>query len=340
LWDAATKLKSLEKSKKNGLGTEKECLRIRKHAIILLLPYTSVEKVDALLKKTNFESACTYAWKAASVFAQHAAEDQLSTLEGFYADMTHAMNQSLAVNPLVPMGYVEFIAYKSLHLPPSITQLSELNIEFGDGADIGTGDYGSVLNFIKLIVHCKSRIDFLAAGEAKGNKFGGNSSLEKSILKMFNRHFQNNTNDVRPEVANKIFKLLCCLSLQKTLFDALKTSATTLITMEKELLLGAELLVCIGAVGMYILEVSSEKAPLILDMVCECFIRPLSIYEKLNDEFQNEGRQVSSLKYMSLADDICEQYYATLERLSQTKGGLSSASVEKGAKVKNFENIC
>ena len=148
--------------------------------------------------------------------------------------------------------------------------------------------------------------------------------------------FRHRENGVTVEVANKIFKLLCSLSLQKSLFTASKGSSLVLTVTEKELYLGARLLQCIGTVGMFLLDAFPETASQILDMVIECFIRPLSVYEKLSGAFQTEGNHSSSLRYISLSDEVCEKYYETLTRLSQRKRILTAATIEKGAKVKSL----
>ena len=159
LWDAASKLKSIHRSEEAyDFCTENECLEIRNHAILCLLPVTSIAKVNVLVRKSSFENACTYAWKAASVFAQQASKDQMSVVEGFYNNINPVIEQMINVDSTVPMGYVEYVAYKSLHLPSSTTRLNEISCECDSSADIVTGDYRVVLNVIELIVQCKSRI--------------------------------------------------------------------------------------------------------------------------------------------------------------------------------------
>jgi hypothetical protein len=84
---------------------------------------------------------------------------------------------------------------------------------------------------------------------------------------------------------------------------------------------------------MFLVDASPETSSQILDMVTECFIRPLSIYEKLSSAFQTEGNHSSSFGYISLADEVCENYYETLTELSERKRILTVAAIEKGAKV-------
>jgi hypothetical protein len=335
LWDTASKLKSIHRSEDTKyFCTEKECFEIRKHAILHLLPITFIAKLDAVVMKSSFENACTYAWKAASVFAQQASEDQTSVLEGFYNDITPVLEQMITYDSKVPMGYVEYVAYKSLHLPSSTIRLNEISCECNSRVDISSGDYRIVLNVIELIVLCKSRIELVATSKSSNVNYMGTIPLEMAILQSFNSQFLHRENGVTVEVANRIFKLLCSLSLQKTLFTASKGTSSALTSTERQLHLGAELLHCISTVGMFLVDASPETSSQILDMVTECFIRPLSIYEKLSSAFQSEGNNSSSFGYISLADEVCENYYETLTRLSQRKRILTAAAVEKGAKVR------
>ena len=307
LWDAASTLKSSSNSStKNIRRVERDCLELRKQAILRLLATTGISKLDLLIRKASFESGCTYAWKAASVFSQHLSPESDDTdkflLANFYEDLDAAFSTLTDLDPIVPLGFVEYRMYKSLHLE-LISSFIEVTPDFDRIDDIkegevSNGNYRILLQIVSVGISSKMRINSylnkncqhrsLTEINESATPFTSMSVLERMINE-FNWQVILRMDEIPNDSMNRILKALCNIALHKTLFLALKhidqdkaTSLSVSNQLETDLLVVATILSeYIGPLISAYLNHNPQKVSQLSDLMMECFLRPLSLYEQL-----------------------------------------------------------
>ena len=304
LWDAASARKlPLASSSKTSRKIEMDCLELRKRAILHLLTSTGNSKLDLLIRKTSLESGCLYAWKAASVFVQQMSSESdrdKSVLCRYYEDTDAAFADLNNSNPHIPMGFVEYSIHRSLHLE-SISSLCDKTCDF-DQTDIRedeilNGNYRILLHLLNYGMRSKIRIqDYLNGIESSSSRTirTPNSvdsmpeDLEK-IIHEFNWQVVHRMDEIHSDSMNRILKALCNLSLHKTLFLTMKvansnnsSSNRIFDELERELLVIATILAeCVGPLVSAYLNLNPQKVTQLADLMMECFLRPLSLYEQL-----------------------------------------------------------
>jgi hypothetical protein len=333
LWDAASTLKSTSNSAPSvSRRVELDCLGLRKRAILHLLASTGTSKLDLLIRRTSFESGCNYAWKAASVFAKNLSSDFAtgeSLLTRFYEDLGSAFARMILLDPKAPLGFVEYKAHRALHME-SITSFSAATSapnldDFGIEEDeILNGNYRVLLHLLDLGNQCKMKIRaFTSSGhhqvfsvENKSETSNWMPFFEKTVL-AFREQVIHRMDRIPSDVSNRILKVLCNLSLHKTLFLALKffdaegSSSTSILELEIELLTAATILTeCLGPLISVFLNQSPNKAPQLIDLMMECFLRPLSLYEQLCAPHVNtkeSGRVLDFEGYLESSMKVCKR---------------------------------
>jgi hypothetical protein len=337
LWDAASNLKTDNPDHStSSINTEVTCLELRKHAILFLLPKTSVPKINKLLHNSYFESACTYAWKAAAVFHQKSkAASTNSELLGFYKDVEAKLQSFLQVEAVLPMEYVEYFAYKALHTERGSNAPPLLELE--DDETVSSG-VRILINTIQMGAWCKATIEINKNGRATRNQRDDDNDCDFDVISplislpiAFRKKFLDAA--FSEETLRRIFKIFGILSIQKSLFGALQGEPAAFLSISTALHAGALFLECMGLVGMALLKTSPTEASQLLDMVCECHIRPISVYEKLSIAFESNGNCESSSIYISLSDEMCVGYHDTVLMLSAMIPEFPPVFLEKAAKV-------
>jgi hypothetical protein len=338
LWDAASQLKT------NSDGTkdmEVERLELRKTAIELLLPNTSVHNVDNLIRKSILDVACTYAWKAATVFAQNCSKGTSTNaghekhLSLFYRNMDSSLEKFVSADQPIPLGFVEFIANKYLQVPSESlgnimsSELIDHRVSKGQET-ILSGDYRILLLTMLLGIFVKGRVEFHKAGESLSLVGDGERLLNcaKPVMRDFNEHITQQLDVLPPEIRNRIFKVMTSLMIQKTLYTALKQTAEDLSNMESTLVLGTKLLTdCLGPFAVCFSKFCTEKSHQIYDLIVECYIRPIGVFEQLSKQ-----ESLNSAEFLTLSDVACQKLYEIL-----TEEKVSVQCVEKAAKVRDSE---
>ena len=350
LWDAASTLKSSSSkysttTNSQILQVEKDCLELRKQAILHLLASTGVLKLDLQIRKTSFESGCTYAWKAASVFSQYLTTSDSNftgsnlLLSTFYEDLDSLFARLISMNPVVPLGFVEYRMHRSLHIMGSSPSLSEARINpclssapgFGETSinedEISNGNYRVLLQILDLGICSKTRIQ---EGSIKSSQqqvlSDENESHETStpipfldkLIPMFNRQVIHRIDKLPSDVTNRILKVLCNLSLHKTLFLAMKhhdsddKSPLSSSLIHTELLVAATILTeCLGPLVSAFLNQNPQKAAQLVDLMMECFLRPLSLYEQLivthYSNTKGDGRLPNVARHLESSMNVCKR---------------------------------
>jgi hypothetical protein len=352
LWDCAAKLQEFYREAKLGKFTEEDCLEIRKQAILLLLAETSAEKVDMMTRKAYLESACTYAWKAATVFAQYSSKKSTTlknkwisehALSSFYKEVDEIIQRLSAIDQAVPLGYVEYFAYKSLHTTPVPTRPSfaELSLKQEKPTSMLEENCQILLDLLKLAVFSKSKIDsVINLCESDGHYSSEQSPLENStlesthcLIESFHCQYTQRLPQISPQTRSRIFKIFSSLSLPNVLFVASKEQPSKMEKMKFELQVAAEILICIGNFAISWMKASPEKSTQLIEMVTECHTRPLSVYEKLNIALKDQGREEDAQKYLKLADLACASLCEIVTKLFSEMGTQLVQAMEKVAKV-------
>jgi hypothetical protein len=348
LWDAALNLKS-GKSSKTTASTQNTaasmCLELRKNAILLLLPLTSFPKVNNMLRKAFLECACTYSWKAATVFYQHGGKSLENELTVFYEEVDAKIHGFLGLEVTVPLEYCEYFAFKAFHTklssprPCRPLSVSCLSLEPANAAHVST-DYRLVLDILQMATWCMSKMDYILHGEepskmAQQDKYSASEVIchTKSLTREFNKRHLEAPSPTSHDVLKRIYKIWGMLAIQKTLFEATKSTATSLLSISSELHVGAVLLELMGNVGIALLLDSPEKLSQSWDIILECHIRPISVYEKLSFSFESEGDHESSRSYILQSDDICAKLHDMIWMLIEKNEEVPVALLEKAAKV-------
>jgi hypothetical protein len=350
LWDTASKLKAEEstqskKSSDTGLNLENVCLSLRKHAILLLLPQINASKIDLLVRKTSLASCCTHAWKAASVFCQQDKTDSSKrVITAFYEDIDVRIRSFLDMSSSIPLEYMEYFAYHSLHtqLYNALPCLQAL-FEGAAANDIAREevDIRTVLSVLKFALCCKARIDFVMNGGSTTGLWGDDKrkreavvDLLQSQLVVFDNLWTQTVKESSLDAMKRIFKVFSGLSMQKTLFAVVKGESATTTALATELEIASRILGSLGNLGVHLIESDPDKVPQLLDLTFEFYIRPLSVCEKVSEAFAAEGCNESAIKFANVADHMTATFYDTIVRLHQELSVVTHSKLEKAAKVR------
>jgi hypothetical protein len=334
VWDAATQLKSA--SEDETIGMEIECLQLRKVAIELLLPTTSVVHVDKLIRTYLFESACTYAWKAATVFFQCSSQSSpissasKSEIAKFYKDLDSTFQKDLIGNYAIPLGFVEYVAYQSLHVQFVFGGLISADFIEGDGIasqkTMLEGDYRVLLRTLILGILVRQTIEFDEVSTSQILVGNGERHLDcmEQVTRDFNEQITKNWGKFTPDIRSRIFKVMASLSLQKTLFMVLKMSKEKLSFIKPTVVVGTKILIdCLGPFAVGCSRISKDKSDHLFDLIVECYIRPIAVFRHLrNYEF------LDPLTYKTMVGAACRELYIII-----LDGNFFIKCIEKAAKV-------
>ncbi|KAG7337862.1 peptidase C50 family protein [Nitzschia inconspicua] len=337
-WDTASKLRS----RQNGIfvtpkTVEETCLELRKHAILFLLPATSVQKINRVLRTSSLVHSYTYAWKAATVYHQNAElKSSNQQLTSYYNDLDTKFQYFLMLDADIPLECVEYFAYKSVHVASTIST-PQISSKALDKSSLSP-DFQGLLDIVQITAWCGSRIGNLSNAQRKSQKSDGDSLLHfdvigtiKYCISTFLSYF--NEMSLSNDAIKRIHKIFGILTIQKVLFSALKEDSTVLLLISTELHVCAMFLECMGSIGLSLLANSSTNPSQLFDMIVECYVRPISVYEKLSAAFESAKDIQSSKEYMSLSDEICIKYHDTVLLLSEKRTDFPSTLVENAAKM-------
>ncbi len=335
LWEAASLRKSPSKTISAVRNRECDCLELRKQAILHLLTTTGIAKVDSLIRKFYFESGCSYAWKAASVFVQQISKSDIdkSLLSKFFKELDGAFDHLIACDPQVPLEFIEYEMHKSLH-SGSVSSILATTFDFDHASiqedEILNGNFRILLQIVNIAILSKGRIEAYLDNTRQQKPSIDKTDHEMSIDPMpaletiiyeFNWQVIHRMDEISNDCMNRILKLFCNLSLHKAMFLALKhieagesSSIDIFNQVESDLVVVATILTeCLGPLISAFLNHNPQKVTQLADVMMECFLRPLSLYEQLyvaHSEHQESERvyfesSVNVAKYVTeiLADD-------------------------------------
>lgn len=324
LWDAA----SLIKNAKYGYHHNKideYSLQLRMHAILMLLPDT---KEGSAAVEVNVENACTYAWKAASVYVQTRQSSSFtvaadSALSEYHRQIGTALNrvQALAHGKALPFAYVEYSTYQMLHTgiysPNIMTLLEKERIN-----ELSVNQIVLGISLLAVLVNQ----DF---NTKKTRVWGSWEQLVEAFELQVIPYISKEDNR---EQRIRSFKLLTMLSLHRSVYLAQKEEPW--IQHEKSLHIACTVLIkCIGPLALVTATKAIEATKTIqaIDMAVECYTRSLSVLEKLAmNYFETDDKE--NFKAISHFSDKTMQHVCHY-LLNNSEDKVSMHSIEKCAKV-------
>jgi hypothetical protein len=110
-----------------------------------------------------------------------------------------------------------------------------------------------------------------------------------------------------------------------------------MLSISSELHVGAILLELIGNIGIVLLLNAHDKASQSLDMILECHIRPISLYEILSVSYESEGDHESARAYISQSDGMLAKCHDIICILIEKIEDVPVKLLEKAAKVRYSE---
>lgn len=347
LWDLASHLKTMQDSVASDF--EAECLSLRKDAILMLLLDTSAPEITKAIRRVSFESACTYAWKAAGVFSQQTSRmpsvDSSSPLLDFYGDIDPAVETIFSIDSSFPLSFVEYRAYRILHspddapwrsIPDGSRSISKKKTGQRKASD---GNYKIVHDIVSLGAHYKRMIENGLADETADDFFDGKIGKGDVLLSVqslfldFEHQVTQQMDKLPFEVHGRIFKTFCLLGLEKVLYKVVKQGADVR-ALKTSLRVTAKLLAdCIGGYSVALLKIQpgEEKEKQFVDLLMECFVRPVACFDLLAFQSIEDIDCIAGTptEYLSLSNQYCQRLYDLC-----ISGTVPPSCFEKAAKVR------
>jgi hypothetical protein len=317
LWDTASLLKT---SKYKHADLNQCCLELRMQAVLMLLPQTNERST---VVEVNLENACNYAWKAATVFAQSQSSLAFpvsldnNPLADYHQQIGTAMDPIVSRAEELPLSYVEYSTYRLLHT----AILSPVSIE--------TVDQWSPRQIVMAI----SLLGVLLRQDLEGTSTNHNEILNswEQLMLAFDKKVISRVSTLKSDECVRYFNLLSMVSLHRFVFLALKQQSW--IERENSLhIAGVWLTKCLGPFALALLQNGGDALdiPQTYDMAIECYIRPLSVFEKLCKHYVENKDTDGSLFYSSTSDDSIQELY---HHLNEAKIDPPIPCLEKYAKV-------
>ncbi|CAJ1949867.1 unnamed protein product [Cylindrotheca closterium] len=313
-------------------------LNTRMYATLLLLPLTNDQNKIA---QANFNGACSYAWKAASVYAQSMTSatfpvEPRSPLSAYHEQIGKVLDCTVlkVPNTRIPLNYVEYSAYRILHtciLPP--TEL------LNQGRNKGSF-FHCFLNVIVLAVMVRNRLEGI--GERVENE--DLLTFCEDTIRDFEMTFVGEVNNLNPEEFSRSAKLLTMVSLHRSIFIA--TRRENGAGDEKSLhLAGIILTKCIAPYLSLLMNVvpESSSSQQLFETIIECYIRPLSAFEKLSNHYIHEEDYESGTYFANLCDEAIEELHRFVSKAQSKRSAVlakcaKSISIIGRQRVENSSN--
>lgn len=299
LWDLASLLKKSKCYGRNDI--DRWCLELRMQAVLMLLPQTD-DRIAG--DEVSMESACSYAWKAATVFAQSQSALTLPASQGPLADYHRKIG--VAMDPIVsrleelPVSYVEYATYRQLHTgarPPVSCDPKENEYSLRK----------AVLAIALLGVQLRQNLE-------SNLTCGGEVLISyQEEIQAFNENVISRAPTLESVECSRYFKLLSMISLHRTVFLATKHQAW--IGNERSLhLAGVWLLKCLGPFAFAFLHKGGDGLDIhqAYDIAVECYIRPLSLYEKLTAHYVAQKEASASSLYSTICLESIQELHRAL----------------------------
>jgi hypothetical protein len=356
LWDAASKLKSAAKLYSTN-QLEEYCLELRMHAILLLLPETeeSSQCNQLLHESSHFESACSSAWKAASVYAQQVSLSPFPVpsdhpLVDFHtqvgAKLTRLQQHSEISS--FPLSYVEYCSYRALHCRQgpvgAHTSCSEKHCWLVDELPSSFEEHADADSLVGQVVIAAMLLGIdvrqnLEADSCQGFSFCDSCTDISEYLDRLIRQFDSNVIQQLPSLSsdtrNRLFKLLSMLSLNRTIFVTLKNQSWKERSDTMDLQIATTILTkCIGPFTRAMMtqeHIDATKLSQLYDSTIECYIRPLSAFEKLSEHYQLADPDASNY-FLDLSNQVLQELCQILLCDDETIDPPPTACLEKCAK--------
>jgi hypothetical protein len=351
LWDVASTIKTNHDEStlitSDEAYIDAECLSLRKDAISMLLLDTFVPEMERALRKTTFESACTYAWKAAGVYSQSAPKrpNVAANLKRFYDDIDGVIEKIAFSSDLVPLSFVEYKAYKATHVPGetrSESMTNRVRSRSSSQRQLNDGNFQIILDLVKLCSCLNRRIstpsDENLSEEKNTTTLNEDNIVDstESLIRRFHNQVTRQVNEVSMDVHNQIFKIFGILGLEKVLYNVVKEE-TDIRLLELELKCSAKILVdCIAAYSAALMKAHPDQTKKRFDQMIECFIRSIGALDRC--AFQRMDDAFFSSECMELSNEYCNHLHEMMSpKLSRSVEEIPLQCQEKAAKVRHID---
>eukprot|EP00980_Cylindrotheca_fusiformis_P023477 scaffold10507_cov128-Cylindrotheca_fusiformis.AAC.10 len=323
LWDIASILKTAKNHKHADL--DQWCLELRLQAILMLIPHTKDRVLDV---DCNLQCACSYAWKAATVFAQSqsitAFPVQLGVLVKFHQRIGAAIDVVMSRAEEMPLSFVEYATYRMLHTG----DFPSSSCYFANTSSLHQALLAVTLLGVRLR-HCLE-----GSCSCQDNYL---DSCEDTML-AFNRQVVPRIPESELRESVRYFKLLSTISLHRSVFSAVKQQDW--LKQESHLrVAGVWLTTCLGPLVFALLDKDHCEDGLDIsqayDMAVESYIRPLSLFEKMSAHYFRQEGETSST-YSAISHKSMQDLYGAL---TTTKIEPPRLCLEKCAKMSAVETF-
>ena len=346
IWDMAATKKTTHHSngEKKATSVDADCLLLRKDAILMLLVDTSVSQVERIQRKSVFDNACTYAWKATGVYHQSTFNnpDATSYLKMFYDEIDPVFDRFASDRDNIPIQYAEYKAYKSQHIViehPSDFSVPKILLQDGHGqSEVKDGNFHLMIEFIALCTFLIRRIRNPTCNKsselAEGAEIISDTILHATncFIKTFQHEVIEQFSALSVDVHNQIFKLFGIIGLEKVLHHAVKRE-TDLACLEYELRSSSRILVdCVAVYMMKLLSSDNDETKMRCDHLIECFMRPIAALDCCTYQRLENDPSFLSTECLKLSDSYCRRLFEMMKSSNHVHG-FPRTCEEKVAKV-------
>eukprot|EP00934_Nitzschia_sp_Nitz4_P004977 Nitzschia sp. Nitz4//scaffold71_size96697//60675//66779//NITZ4_004701-RA/size96697-processed-gene-0.45-mRNA-1//-1//CDS//3329557265//4967//frame0 len=282
LWETASKMRDSRSTSRQTTELEATCLNLRCCAIEFLLPH---EESDHILSEAHWETACTYAWKAATVFVQQteATERPVESMEvqKFYDRLRSRFLKTRPVSMVsLSMSWLEFCVYQGIHCAVSPTRTSHPGLPWWQ-LDVDSDDDETIL--LSFFLLCAKTNHELSTGGSSDVSQGDFPDMEyvSQLIQAMNGYIHENWIQQVSDAQTRLFKLVSMFTLHRSIFQALKESDAT---CSPWLSVASMLLYhCVAPITVHISQSSAgtPKAASLYESTVECYIRPLAAFQRL-----------------------------------------------------------
>jgi hypothetical protein len=347
LWDAAS---SIAQSKEDAQA----CLSLRGNAVAaLLLGDTGSQlpsRLRSALMKKHFESACTYAWKAAVSYFQLVTPSTSAPcpdpLRRYHEEIGRLLDAFADEDCL---AYTEYCAYRAFHVGLTssyactsdrcLFALIPLKYPHLDcGSDMAMSGNQVFLATFFLSVYVRDRLQKIdeLAGDDTPVGFVRNAQV---IMARMRSAIVENNDPAAVSSRLRYFSMLSMISLYRIVFDLVERDSLPLYGSVPAIVqLAADILVgCVGPLGRAVIanskSMDESRVLQTWTSLVECFIRGISAFEMLSSKLSTEN---NSANYLERANSTINDLADTLDR-KRDRLKAPRDTAENAAKVRSSE---
>jgi hypothetical protein len=273
-------------------------LDLRKQAILAFLlssPHAKISlKMQRAVKENHLEGACTYACKASLAYRQHLPNDKRDDepLNLFHKHVGAVLD---AHAPTGSLGYIEYAAYRALHVSHENDEKSQCqskNCVFGQLAfpflhencfsssfsphpNAEAGE--AVLAVLFLVLRAQKELD-ASCGHAKMDRAFDLERLSDLIIARFRSVFVKTPQMPSTDVMSRCYKLLEALALNRKVYQILSNDPKGDYSRAKLIALNISGRVLAECIGPFAFTLMKKKEQLV-EVAVDSYVRGLAAFD-------------------------------------------------------------